>query len=75
MEKGITYFEVCYIDETDFRIGFEIAQFVITLDANKLSRMIDPDNCEYITSINCICSVGKTISPIFLISKVNILYK
>lgn len=37
--------------------------------------MIDPKNCNYITFVECISSVGKTIWPILLISRINILYK
>ena len=37
--------------------------------------MIDPDNRDYITSVECIGSVGETIPPMLLVSGVNILYK
>ncbi len=45
------------------------------MDPNKLLRMIDPDNRDYFTSVECIGSAGETILPILLVSGVNILYK
>ncbi len=37
--------------------------------------MIDLKNRNYINSVKCIGSIGKTILPILLISEVNILHK
>lgn len=37
--------------------------------------MIDFENCNYITSVEYIGSMGKTIPPMLLVSRVNILYK
>ncbi len=45
------------------------------MDPNKPLRIIDRENCDYITSVECIGSAGKTIPPMLLISGVNILHK
>ena len=63
------------MDETWFWIGCGKAQLVVTIDRTKLFCMIDPDNCDYITSVECIGSSGKTIPPMLQVSGVNILYK
>ena len=62
------------MDETRFWIGCRKAQLVVIMDPNKSLCMIDPDNYDYITSIECIGSVGETIPPMLLVSGVNILY-
>ena len=63
------------MDEADFQIGCGKAQLVVTIDANKPLRMIDPENRDYITSVECIGSAGETIPPMLLLSRVNILHK
>ncbi len=60
---------------TGFQINSRKAQFVVNIDLNKLLQMINFENRDYITSVEFIDSVGKTIPPILLISKVNILHK
>ncbi len=74
-EKEITDLDMWKMDETGFRIGYRKAQLVVTIDPNKPLQMIDPENCDYITSVECIGSAGETIPPMFLISEVNILHK
>ncbi len=74
-ETGITDLDVWNMDETGFRIGCGKAQLVVTMDPNKPLRMIDPENRDYITSVECIGSDGETIPPMLLISGVNILHK
>ena len=63
------------MDKTRFWISCEKAQLVDTIDPNKPFCIIDPNNHDYITSIECISSVGETILPILLVSKINNLYK
>ena len=48
---------------------------VVTIDPNKPLRMIDLENRDYITLVECIGSAGETIPPMLLISGVNILHK
>ena len=45
------------------------------MDPNKLLRMIDPENRDYIILVECIGSAGETIPPMLLISRVNIPHK
>ena len=45
------------------------------MDPNKLLYMIDPDNCDYITSIKYIGFLEDIISSRLLIFKISILYK
>ena len=73
-EKGITELDVWNMDETGFRIGCGKAQLVVTMDPNKPVRMIDSENRDYITSVECVGSAGETIPPMLLISGVNILH-
>ena len=74
-EKGITEVDVWNMDETGFRIGCGRAQLVVTLDANKPLRMTDPDNRDYITSVECISSGGCVIPPLIIISGAQVLHK
>ena len=41
------------MNETGFRIECKRAQIVITLNPRNLLRMTDPDNRDYITSVEC----------------------
>ncbi len=40
-------FEI-WMDKRGFRIGFEKARLIATMDPNKLLFMIDLENCDYI---------------------------
>ena len=73
--KGITDVDVWNVDETGFRIGCGRAQMVITMDPKKPLRMTDPDNRDYITTVECISSGGEVIPPLIIISGVQILHK
>lgn len=74
-EKRITKLDVWNMDETSFRIGCGKAQLVVTMDPNKPFCMIDPENRDYIASVEYIGCAGETILPMLLISGVNILHK
>ena len=71
-EKGIRELDIWNMDETSFRIGCGKTQLVVTMDPNKPLCMIDPENRDSITSIECIGSAGETIPPMLLVSRVNI---
>ena len=47
------------MDETRFRVGCGVAHWVITLDPNKKLLLSDPDNREFVTSVESISGVGK----------------
>lgn len=70
-EKGITEFNIWNMHETGFRIGCGKAQLIVIMDLNKPLRMIDPDNRNYITSVEYIGSAGETTPPMLLVSRVN----
>lgn len=74
-EKKIIRFDIQNIDETRFWISYRKAQLVIIIDPNKPFRIIDSDNRDYITLVECIGSTGKTISPMLLVFGVNILHQ
>ncbi len=75
-EKGTTDLDVWNMDETGFRIGCGKAQLVVIMDRNKPFRMIDPENRDYVTSVECIGSAGETTPPMLLVSgDPNILHK
>ena len=56
-EKGIQIHDNYNIDETGFRIGCGIAHCVVTVDKSKPLQLVDPDNCDYITSVECVHGV------------------
>ncbi len=62
------------MDETKFQIGCRKAHLVVIMNSSKLLKMIHEVNHDYITSIECIGSAGKIISPMLLISWVNTLH-
>lgn len=63
------------MDEANFQIASGKAQLVVNMDPNKPFCIIDLENRDYITSVECISSAGETIQPMLLISGVNILHK
>ena len=63
------------MDETGFRIGCGIAHCVVTLDKSKPLRLVDPDNCDYITSVECICAGGWSLLPFIILKGAHILHK
>ena len=63
------------IDEIGFRISCGIAYYIVILDKSKPLRFIDPNNRNYITSIEAISTRERSI-PLFVILKgAYILYK
>ena len=75
IEKGIAEEDVWNIDETGFRAGCGRAHLVITLDPDKPLLLTDPDNREYITSVESISGGGKTIPPMLILCGIYILEK
>lgn len=63
------------MDKTGFQIGCRKTQLVVTIDSNKLFYVINPENRDYNTLVKYISFAGKTIPPMLLVSKVNILHK
>ena len=63
------------MDETGFRVGVGKAHWVITSDADKPLLLTDPDNCDYITSIESINGTGKDIPLMIILQGMNILEK
>ena len=74
-EKGIIDLNIQNINTTSFQINSEKSQLIVIIEPNKLFHIIDPNNRDYITSVKCIVSTSETISPMLLISGVNILHK
>ena len=63
------------MDETGFRIGCGIAHCVVTLDKSKPLRFVDPDNRDYITSVEAISAGGWSVPPFVILKGANILHK
>ena len=63
------------MDETGFRYSCGIVHYVVTRDARKALRLIDPDNRDYITSVECISAAGFEIPPLLILKGENILHK
>ncbi len=51
IDKGVADEDFWNMDETGFRAGCGRAHWVITLDPEKPMLLTDPDNREYITSV------------------------
>ena len=67
--------DIWNMDETGFRAGCGKVHWVITLDPDKPMLLTDPDNREYITSVETISGGGKTIPPIIILCGILILGK
>ena len=63
------------MDETGFRTGCGIAHCVVTLDKSKPLQLVDPDNCDYVTSVECICAAGWSLPPFIILKGAHILHK
>ncbi len=63
------------MNKTGFKIDSGFAQLFITFDFYKSFKIINSNNCYYMTSLKYINSFDKTISSIVLISRINITYK
>ena len=74
-EKSIIAVDVWNMDKTRFCIGCRRAQMVIALDEKKLLCILNSDNCNYITLIECINATGEMILPLLIIFEGNILHK
>ena len=74
-DLGVTDEDTSNIDETGFRIGSGKTHWVISTHAKKPPLLIDPDNRDYITSIETISGGGRDIPPIVILAGVYILEK
>ena len=75
IEKRFADEDVWNIDETGFCVGCGTAHWVIILDLDKPLLLTDPDNREYITSVESISDEQKTISPMLILCGIYILEK
>ncbi len=66
IDKEIADEDVWNMDETGFRAGCGRAHWVITLDIDKPMLLTDPDNRQYITSVESISGGGKTNPPMLI---------
>lgn len=74
-EMGIQCGDLWNMDETGFRIGCGIAHSVVTVDRKKPLRFVDPDNRDYVTSVECISAGGWSIPPFVILKGAHILHK
>ena len=74
-EKGVQVEDIWNMDETGFRIGCGIAHCIITLDKSKPLRFVDPDNRDYITSVEAISAGGRSMPPFVILKGAHILQK
>ena len=74
-EKGIQVHDTYNMDETGFRIGCGIAHCVVTLDKSKPLRLVDPDNRDYVTSVECVCAADWSLPPFIILKGAHILHK
>ena len=66
---GITDEDSWNMDETGFRIGVRKSQFVVSTHKVKKLVMADPDNGDYITSVERINGKGRVIPPMIILQK------
>ena len=63
------------MDETRFCAGCGRVHWVIIFDPNKPMLLTNPDNWEYIISVESISGGGKTILPVLILCGIEILEK
>ena len=63
------------VQEMGFRVGCGITHCVITLDKSKPLRFMDPDNRDYVTSVECISAAGWSVPPFVILKGAHILHK
>ena len=63
------------MNKTGFRIGCGIAYSVVIVDKSKPLRFMDPDNRDYVTSVECISAGGWSIPPLIILKGAHILHK
>jgi DDE superfamily endonuclease/Tc5 transposase DNA-binding domain len=64
---GILDSDIHNMDETGFRIGVGRAHKVITRAGNNRQYLADPDNRDYITSIESISAAGESHAPLLIL--------
>ena len=74
-DLGVTDEDTWNMDETGFRIGCGKTHWVISTYAKKPLLLMDPDNRDYVTSIETISGGGRNIPSIVILAGVNILEK
>ena len=72
---GITPDDIWNMDETGFRVGCGVTHLVVTLSSHKRIMIADPDNRDYIASVECISGVGGSVPSFLILKGVNILHK
>lgn len=58
IDKGTVDDDIWNMDETGFRIGCGKAHWVATTHAQKPLLLMDPDNSEHVSSVECISAGG-----------------
>ena len=66
-EWGIPAEDVWNMDETGFRIGVGKTRWVISTHLVKSLVLADPDNRDYITSVECINGAGIAMAPLVIL--------
>jgi hypothetical protein len=72
---GIDPADIYNMDETGFRIGCLEGRIVITHIETKAVFLVDPDNRDYITSVETICGDGTAIPPLVILKGTVLLEK
>lgn len=63
------------MNETDFRVECEVSHLMMTLSSHKRIVIIDSDNRDYITAVECINESDESISSFLILKGVNVLHK
>jgi Tc5 transposase DNA-binding domain len=69
---GIVDTDIYNMDETGFRIGVGRRHKVITRASNNRQYLADPDNRDYVTSIECISAGGVSLAPMIVVKAANL---
>ncbi len=73
VKSGITEDDTWNFDETGYRMGIARSDWVVTVDPNRRIYSKDSDNRESLTGIECISGGGKDISPMLIMTGVQLL--
>ncbi len=72
-QYGMTKENTWNFDEIGYRMGIARSDWIITVDSVRRIYMLNSDNREFCTVIECINGTGKDISSMLILQEVNLL--
>ncbi len=62
-------------DKTNFRVECDKSRIIIILNIKKILKIVDSNNCDYITFVKIVNSINKTILLLLIVKDSQILDK